>query len=151
MQALNVRAQALRQGFTLIEVMIVVAIIAILAAIALPSYERYIRQSKAKSAAADLVALSLALENRFQKQLAYPVYTQQNIPASVAARKGSTLEADFALWVPSQGADFAYSITSTISGYTLTAKNTGDKTWCTLVLSERNERDLSSCSVLSQW
>lgn len=54
-------------GFTLIELMIVVAIVAILAAIALPSYERYVKKSRARGASADLVALSLTLENRFQK------------------------------------------------------------------------------------
>ncbi len=65
-------------GFTLIELMIVVAIVAILAAIALPSYERYVKKSRARGASADLVALSLTLENRFQKSLKYPVHTNQN-------------------------------------------------------------------------
>ena len=45
-----------QQGFTLIELMIVVAIIAILAAIALPAYQDYTSKSKVTAALADLAA-----------------------------------------------------------------------------------------------
>ena len=45
-----------QQGFTLIELMIVVAIIAILAAIALPAYQDYVAKSKAAAALADLAS-----------------------------------------------------------------------------------------------
>ena len=51
-----------QRGHTLIELMIVVAIVAILAAVALPSYSNYIHRSQARTAAADLAALGLALE-----------------------------------------------------------------------------------------
>ncbi|NMG67525.1 prepilin-type N-terminal cleavage/methylation domain-containing protein [Azoarcus indigens] len=59
-------------GFTLIELMIVVAVVAILAAVALPAYQSYIKKSRAKAAGADLVALSLNVENFYQKKLSYP-------------------------------------------------------------------------------
>jgi type IV pilus assembly protein PilE len=49
-------------GFTLIELMIVVAVIAILAAIAYPSYQEYVRKSRRAQAKADLVELAQLAE-----------------------------------------------------------------------------------------
>lgn len=56
---------ARQRGFTLIELMIVVAVIAILAAIAYPSYQEQIRKSRRAQAKADMVELT-QLAERFR-------------------------------------------------------------------------------------
>lgn len=52
-------------GFTLIELMIVVAIVAILAAVGVPSYQQYVIKTKRTDCQGNLVNFSLAMERFF--------------------------------------------------------------------------------------
>lgn len=65
------RLNTRRSGFTLIELMIVVAIVAILAAVALPAYNDYVRRSKLAEAHADLADLRVKMEQWFQDSRTY--------------------------------------------------------------------------------
>ena len=60
-------------GFTLVELMIAVAIIAIISAIAIPSYQSYITDSYRNQAAADVKVCALAMELYFSEDFTYVV------------------------------------------------------------------------------
>ena len=58
-------------GFTLIELMIAVAIVAILAAIAIPSYTGYVQRSRISEATNELATLRMRLEQYYQDNRNY--------------------------------------------------------------------------------
>lgn len=59
------------RGFTLIELMIVVAVIAVLAAVALPSYQEYILRSRLVEGTNELSAMRARMEQYFQDNRTY--------------------------------------------------------------------------------
>ncbi len=58
--------RAIQKGFTLIELMIVVAIIGILAAVALPAYQDYTVRAKVTELLVDLGGARVGISERFQ-------------------------------------------------------------------------------------
>ena len=60
-----------QKGFTLMEIMIVIAIIGILASIAIPSYQDYVKKGKAAEATATLADLRIKMEQFYQDNRTY--------------------------------------------------------------------------------
>lgn len=75
------------KGFTLIEMMITVAVLAILSAIALPAYTDYVKRGKVSEAFELLTSQAMAMEQAFQDRRTYvppalPTPAPCNTPAS---------------------------------------------------------------------
>ena len=136
-------ARRYMNGFTLMEVMIVLAIVAILSSIALPSYKTYTAKQKARSGQSDLVALSMNMENYLQNTTSYPS-TTVSTAATQTALSG---------WNPAAAGNFTYTIsavtqptTSANGSYTLTATGIGSAlSGCTMTLNSANTRTMSGC------
>jgi type IV pilus assembly protein PilE len=75
-------------GFTLIELMVTVAIIAILAAIAVPNYTDYVKRGKLQEATSNLLALRTKMEQYFQDNRSY---TTPGAPVLAPCTAGSSV------------------------------------------------------------
>lgn len=104
-------------GFTLIELMITVAIVAILAAIALPSYRQYIVRSKRSAAQAQMMDIA----NRQQQFL---LANRNYADKTALTASGYALPAEV-------NSNYSYDIvlsTTSIPSYTLTLTPIGGQT-----------------------
>ena len=63
--------QTLAKGFSLVELMVTVAIIGVVAAIAYPSYQGYIQDTYAAQASSDLRGCAMALERYYSEGFTY--------------------------------------------------------------------------------
>jgi len=119
------RAQS---GFTLIELMIVVAIIGILAAIAYPSYDEYVKRGNRTEGQALLSDASARQERYFGQNNAYII--SDNDVAKLGLKNGNASETgkyELAVEVITDGGDTPRPIDG---GYTLTAKQKFGDTKC---------------------
>ena len=133
--------QTRTHGFTLIEVMIAVAIVAILASIAIPSYQSSLARSEIRSAQADILALSLAFNSRYQRTLAYPILAA---PAAEAA-----ITPVFNEWKKSTS-KFAFVVTaSSATDYTIRATGSGLVAGCWVQLTRDNTRTAGGCRYIT--
>ncbi len=121
---LTARTQSthIMHGFTLIELMITVAIIAILASIALPAYQDSVTKARRTDAQGALLGLANAMERHFISNSSFQ---------GAAGTQGSPTDTGspwiFSSTSPVDGGTAAYNLTiaATASIYTLTATPTG--------------------------
>lgn len=116
------------KGFTLMELMITVAIVGILAAIAYPSYREHIRKTKRAEAQGALMAAANAMERwRARNNFDYRDAMLGNTAASGNCATAAADQTVFANQVPLDGGTAYYNLTLACnqSTYTITATPTG--------------------------
>jgi len=128
------RHTRLAPGFTLVELIITVAIVGILAAIAIPAYTAYIRQTDRTDATRTLVQDAQSLQRCYSQNFTYTA-TCPVVSGTTASPSGY------------------YSITAAITGttYTLTATprsspQTGDSTCASFTLTSTGAQSAVSSS-----
>lgn len=139
--ALNTIAHSLRprpaqqrmRGFTLIEVMIVVAVIGVLAAIAIPSYRDYVLRGQVVDATNGLASMQANMERHFQDHRTYNTANGVTSPCLVDAARRKV-------------GSFQLSCDGTPSGteYLLQAVGSGPTSGFTYKLNHQNVRSTTA-------
>ncbi len=114
------------RGFTLIEVMVTLAILAILGAVALPSYTGYVQRSRVPAALEALSSFSTRMEQRFQDT---GCYASTCTPVGAACGVAVPTPTNFTVTCALANNGLNYTATATgagpMAGYTYTINQNG--------------------------
>jgi type IV pilus assembly protein PilE len=117
-------------GFTLIEILITIAIVAILAAVALPNYRDYVTRGKIVEATGGLGDARVKMEQYFQDNRKYPDACTTSAPTAAQVQV-QTLQ-NFDLTCATTPATNLYTVTATgkssMAGFTYTIDQSNTKT-----------------------
>jgi type IV pilus assembly protein PilE len=103
------------RGFTLIELMVTVAVVSILAAIAIPSYGNYVRRGKVVEATSALADMRMKMEQYYQDNRTYQNYVDAS--CKLVSNGNAIIDARY----------FTYSCGSDTTTYTITATGVAAK------------------------
>lgn len=117
-------------GFTLIELMIAVAIIAILAAVAVPQYTAYVTRSRLTDATTGLATMRAQMERHFQDNRSYDTVGTFVSPCKISNVAGRTF------------GNFVIGCTDTLdaSQFTLEAVGSGPSSGFKFTVNQRDVR-----------
>lgn len=129
------------RGFTLIELMITVAIVAILASIALPSYREYILRGQVVDATTGLAVMQASMERHFQDNRTYAT-SGAFVSPCLAGTDASRTVGSFLL---------TCNTTPTATAYTLTATGSGSANGFIYTATQQNVRATTGVASGSDW
>lgn len=116
-----------QQGFTLVELMIVVVIIGIIASVAIPNYQDYVRRARAVDATSTLADMRIRMEQFYQDNRTYV-----GGPCAAPATANTAF--------------FGFSCPAgqpTLTTYIITAQGTGNMSTYSYSVNERNAKSSS--------